>query len=106
MTRFATDLFGDAYDDDRGLVAFEASMGQLKDGVAAVTDELTERNPRVKFFAEQNPTWAEGTELVCVARMSWAMPFTYSWKVLTRKPRPKLPAREGPVEGRPAGGRA
>jgi hypothetical protein len=97
MRQVSSDLFGDAYDDARGLVCFEQSMGQLKDGVAAVTDELCEQNPRVAFFAERNPTWAEGTELVCLARMSWAMPFTYWWKVMRKtKKKPKQLSSDAP----------
>lgn len=87
MNTFAADMFGEAYDEDRGLVVFEKSQGQLKDGVAGITDEQRVI-PRVAFFEEKNPTWMDGSELVCTAKMTWAMPFQYWWK----KRRPASPA--------------
>lgn len=100
-------LFGAAYDETRGLVVFEESLGHLKEGVAAVTDELRATNPKVKFFAEKNPSWADGTELVCLARMSWAMPLTYWWKVMTQK-KPAAPRHDAarPPDGVAAKGPA
>jgi len=89
------DLYADHYDAARGLVVFDESHGQLRTGVAGIDDTLRLDNPRVAFFAEKNPGWMNGDELVCLARMRWSMPFTYWWKVITKKRAPKrraLPA--------------
>jgi hypothetical protein len=45
-------------------------------------------NPRIRFFVERNPTWPRGTELACIARMTWRMQMYYAakamWKQWTR----------------------
>jgi hypothetical protein len=84
-------MFGDAYRGDDGLIVWPESLGQLKEGVADIDRELIETNPRVAFFQQKNPTWQHGTELCCLAKMTWAMPFTYWWKVMTTKRTPKVP---------------
>ena len=88
MDTFATNLFGEAYNADTGLIAFPESLGQLRPGIADVPSGSSFKNPRIAYFAKQNPTWAEGTELMCLARMTWTMPFYYVckswWKLMGR----------------------
>lgn len=82
---FAGRLFGRWYDAARGLVVFDRSRGQLKQGIANVTPALVAGNPRVALFEALNPTWRDGTELVCVASMPWSLPFQYLLKAWRRR---------------------
>jgi len=93
------DRFGEAYFPD-----YE-SLGQLKFHVTPITDEQREV-PRIAFFEEKNPTWMNGSELACLARMTWTMPLYYSVKALWKlsggrlglrgaKVRPALPGGGG-----------
>ncbi len=89
MDEFATSLFGHAYSAETGLISFPESLGQLRPGIADVPSGASFKNPRIAYFAKQNPTWAEGTELMCLARMTWTMPLYYvckSWWKLMAKP--------------------
>jgi len=98
MGRLLDDLgghfFPKAYDQDSGLIEFESSLGQLKDGIAGVDDLNTITHPRIKYFVERNPRWREGVELACIAEMTFFMPMKYALKKAWRhKIRPLLPAR-------------
>jgi hypothetical protein len=84
LDAFAGALFPEAYQRDSGLIAFDSSLGQLKSGVAAITSELLS-HPRIAFFAERNPSWRRGTELACIARMTWSMPVYYAAKALWKQ---------------------
>ena len=98
MGRLLDDLgahfFPKAYDQESGLIEFESSLGQLKDGIAGVDDLNTITHPRIKYFVERNPRWREGVELACIAEMTFFMPMKYALKKAWRhKIRPLLPAR-------------
>lgn len=106
---FARELFGDYYSEETGCCQFPESLGQLKSGVAQLSDEEINNNPRINFFLEKNPGWSNGDELVCIARMTWYMPFYYLakswWKLVTTqsgkgklKPAGNYTANEGSVE--------
>jgi hypothetical protein len=84
LDAFSETLFPTAYERSSGLIDFDCSLGQLKAGVAAITADMLER-PRIRFFAERNPTWARGTELACIARMTWTMPMYYGAKAVWRQ---------------------
>ncbi len=89
MDQFANSLFGEAYNAETGLIQFSESLGQLRPGIADVPSGASFKNPRIAYFAKQNPTWAQGTELMCLARMTWTMPLYYvckSWWKLMAKP--------------------
>ncbi len=89
---FAARLFGDHFDPARGLVVFDRSRGQLKQGIADVTPALAAGNPRVALFERLNPTWREGSELVCLAAMPWLLPVHYVLKAWRRRhPRAATP---------------
>ena len=89
LDSLSEDLFGDCYKKDTGLIEFTESLGQLKPGIADVPCDSAMLNPRINFFATKNPTWAEGTELSCIARMTWTMPIYYAlkswWKLVGRR---------------------
>ena len=82
MDAFARSLFGDAWRPERGVVRWTTPRGRLRPGIADVTPELAASRPRVAFFERSNPAWAEGDELVCLARMSLGLPLSYGWKAL------------------------
>lgn len=81
---FGERLFGRHYRPERGLVVFDTSRGQLKPGVADPADGLRAQDPKVAFFEAANPTWRQGTELLCLAPMTLDMPFRYLPKVWRR----------------------
>ncbi len=81
---FATTLYPDAYDGSTGLITFAESHGHVRSGIADITPELCDQIPRVNFFAARNPTWFEGSELACIARMTWSMPLKYALKAQLR----------------------
>lgn len=80
LDAFGAALFPDAYDAERGLVVFPPGSGRLRQGVAPASAELATDNPRVRFFVERNPDWADGVELACIAHMDWSMPARYAAK--------------------------
>jgi hypothetical protein len=105
LDRFGEAYFPDYYRPDSGLIVFPESLGQLKFHITPITDEQREV-PRIAFFEEKNPSWMSGTELACLARMTWTMPLYYSFKALWKlsvgrlvlrgtKVRPALPGGGG-----------
>ncbi len=101
LDAFASALYPREYDPETHLIRFEDSHGHLRPGVADITPELCRQHPRIAFFAAANPSWAEGTELACIARMTWSMPFKYALKArLRRSPKLKLePTTAGAAHG-------
>ena len=89
LDKVSGELFGDCYDPQTGVIVFKESLGQLKEGIADVPCDVALENPRIQFFAERNPRWAEGVELACLAKMTWSMPFYYAlkswWKLIGRR---------------------
>ncbi len=69
MRRLAQEKFEDFYDPAAGLLRFPDSLGQLKPALAE-TPEGRRDDPRVRYFLERNPGYAEGDELVCITRIS------------------------------------
>lgn len=80
LERFYEGKFGDMFDKATGLMIPTGPSCRLREGVAAVTDELRKALPRVDFFARRNPAWDDGVELACVAEMQLIMPFKYFLK--------------------------
>lgn len=88
LDKVSLELFGDCYDAKTGVIVFKESLGKLREGIADVPCDAALLNPRIQFFAERNPRWAEGAELACLAKMTWSMPFYYAvkswWKLIGR----------------------
>jgi len=86
---FATSLFPGDYQADTGLIVFKKRLGQLKSGIADVPCDVALTNPRIQYFADKNPNWADGTELMCIAEMTWSMPVYYAlkswWKLVGKR---------------------
>ena len=58
--------FGDSYDPDTGIVSFGGTHQYVRPGIADITEKHM-KDPHVRFFAETNPGYARGDELVCLA---------------------------------------
>jgi hypothetical protein len=98
MKRLLDDIgshfFPDHYQADLGLIEFESSLGQLKEGIAEVGDLKAVTHPRIRFFDKVNPKWREGVELACIAEMTFMMPLRYGLKkAWEQRIRPLLPSR-------------
>jgi hypothetical protein len=80
---FSNHLFNGFYDEQTGLLKFGDNCQKLKEDVAEITKEMREKYPKISFFEKANPTWKDGTELPCLADISWSFilwipfPFTY-----------------------------
>jgi len=42
--------------------------------------EIKSTHPRIQFFSERNPTWADGSELACMGRWSFGTPIYFLGK--------------------------
>jgi hypothetical protein len=65
---FGRARYGRDYDAERGVVAFPNAPCRLREDLAEVGEHRL-RNEHVQFFLEANPRYAEGHELVCLARL-------------------------------------
>ena len=57
------------YKASLGLLQFPYSLGNLKSEIASIPSARMD-DPHVKFFLERNPTYLQGTELVCLSPLS------------------------------------
>jgi hypothetical protein len=69
MDKIATKRFGNAYSAQTGLIRFLDQQARLRPEWAAIPEKDKGR-PEVAFFLQQNPGYAEGDELVCLAEIS------------------------------------
>lgn len=81
---FASALFGDGYDPVTGLIDLGEEHDRLRGGVAPIDPELMRSHPRIRFFAERNPSWERGTELACLAEMTWHVFAFYPLRTLAK----------------------
>jgi hypothetical protein len=85
LDALATQAFGQHYSAADGLIRFPRALGRVREEVAPISEEECASNPRIRFFAERNPRWAEGTELACLAEMTFLLPLEYGWKGLLKR---------------------
>ena len=76
MDTFYQKKFGARYNSQAGLIEPHGAACSLKLSVADIDRELL-KIPRIKFFAEKNPRWQHGTELVCIAKVTLWVPAKY-----------------------------
>jgi hypothetical protein len=81
---FARQLYPKAYHKEWGLLLFDGPHEHLKTNVAPITDDLKARLPHVRFFADRNPNWQNGDELVCVAEFDLWVSFVFVKKVFLK----------------------
>lgn len=84
MDQFAGELYPEDYNPKSGLIEFQGIHDHLKCDVAPITREMLMKSPRIKFFAENNKTWQQGSELVCLSRFDLSVPFFYVLKALRK----------------------
>lgn len=84
MDKFASDMYGQAYDPADGLIKFKGVHDHLKGNVAPITAEMKQKNARINFFEKQNPTWANGSELVCLAEFDLGLPIRFPMKTVRK----------------------
>jgi hypothetical protein len=101
LDAFGTTLYPHEYSPATGLITFPESHGHVRKGVADIDEALLDKYPRIAFFVEKNPTWFHGTELACIARMTWSMPFKYALKARARQ-KPELKALSTGERERPS----
>ena len=68
MDQLAQARFGDAYDSTAGIVRVPGDYA-LREGVGDLPAERL-ADPFIRYFAERNPGWTSGDELVCLASLN------------------------------------
>lgn len=69
MDALADAKFAEYYDPKSGLIEFPKSRGQVVKDLAGIPPNRL-RNAHVRFFLLRNPHYAQGTELVCLAKIA------------------------------------
>ena len=69
MDAYGACLFPGEYNPVSGVVEYQGIKDALRPGVADI-DNRALRDPHVRFFAEANPGYAAGNDLVCLALMN------------------------------------
>lgn len=95
----ATQKFGAYYRRPSGTLEFPERLGNLTPALAAVPP-ARQRDPRVRFFLERNPSYALGTELVCLAEISPANMRSIAGRAVAEAERQAT--TESPQKERPA----
>jgi hypothetical protein len=97
ITHLAKGTYPEEFDDRSGLIEYAESGGQVRHGVADITADLLD-DPHIRFFYERNPRYAQGTELVCVGKVTWQV-ITHSFTKVIRKKLglPIVPDRRAPA---------
>lgn len=101
LDALASRKFGSFYSARTGLIEFPRSHGQLKPELADIP-KGREDDPRVRFFLERNPRYAQGSELACIGELTPS-----NLRGLCRKPyeealRAASPAKPRHAENPPA----
>lgn len=81
-------LYPDSYREDSGLIVHAGPADAhcaLRMHVAPIDEALLRGNPKVAFFVEKNPDWQSGSELACLAEMTYFMPAAFLYKVLRKE---------------------
>jgi hypothetical protein len=85
---FSSSLYGHYYDKEAGVISYSkvevSTKDCLREEVSPITDELINSNKRIRFFAKMNPSWQQGDELSCVAKMTFSMPILYQIKFIRK----------------------
>jgi hypothetical protein len=68
------DAFGrfyspDEYDEKTGVICYRGIKDKLKEHVADITEERLS-NRHIAFFAEKNPGYIKGNDIVCITKLS------------------------------------
>ena len=91
----STEMFGESYAADCGLVIAGSEKDCLRSGVADITAGRL-KDPHVRFFVQRNPNHAAGDELCCLAPLSVGNFTPAGIRLLDpdQRPAPAAPRRE------------
>ncbi|OTG72305.1 hypothetical protein B9T26_10235 [Acinetobacter sp. ANC 4169] len=76
--------FSEYYEKSTGLLNFGGDYQPLKADVAPITEEVREKNFKIAFFEDKNPTWVDGTELPCIGELHWSDLYRYVNRFFTK----------------------
>ncbi len=94
-------MFPGKLDASTMLLHFGDDANRLKPDVADITDDMR-RDPDIRHFERLNPTWAQGTELPCIARTDLSAFFQAIVPFLRKVWRSKVAARRAAPQAGPA----
>lgn len=80
----STDMFGEAWKPELGVLKFEQSLGSLKGNVAPITDDARQFAD-IRFFEKANPAHSLGDELCCLGKIDAQLMRSYPKKLLSRR---------------------
>jgi hypothetical protein len=69
MNRLARERFGEAFDDQRGVIRYPESHGHLAESFSEASEREAGRED-VNFFLQRNAGYRNGDELVCLCELS------------------------------------
>ena len=69
IASLSRNMYGDAWDEQHGLIKAEASQCSLAEHIAPITADI-QAVPEVKFLVDRNPAYQSGDELACVAEVT------------------------------------
>lgn len=81
---YCNQYFAKYYDKNKKLLNFGDDYQPLKPDIAPITDEMREKNKKIAFFEEKNPTWVAGTELPCIGEIHWTDLYRYIHRFLSK----------------------
>jgi hypothetical protein len=83
LDALATDMFGEAYHPQLGLLKFEVCEGRLKEGVSPIKPAMLKK-PDIAFFVKMNPQHADGDELCCLGKVNAQFFYEFSSKLFSQ----------------------
>jgi hypothetical protein len=84
MAEVYRQLYPETYQADCDIIRNAGKSYCLKEGVAAPTEGLIRRLPKVQYFVEKNPQWQAGDELACIAEMDYSVLVRYLAKSMKK----------------------
>jgi hypothetical protein len=84
LNALARAKFSAHFDSESGLILFPESRGNLKPELASIPQPRL-NNRHVQFFLSRNPSYAQGTELACLAEISPENMRSYPARILTEE---------------------
>jgi len=94
-------MFPGKLDRDTMLLHFGDDANRLKPDVADITDDMR-LDPDIRHFERLNPTWAQGTELPCIARADLKAFFQVIVPFLRKCWRSRVGARQSAAQAQAA----
>jgi hypothetical protein len=73
------------FNPETGVIEFEVNEHErLKESIAPITKELSDKYPKIKFFSEKNPGWKKGDELACIGEVDPLLSIVHPLKLLKK----------------------